>query len=517
MSYEVLIGLRQMKGRNRSHVVSLLTLISILGVGVGVWALTVVLSVLNGFGQDLRQKIITSSPHMVVEHHTEELVQPERLCKKIKQIPQIKECSPFITNEIMLTSPTANAGVLLRGIAEHSTRVHALVKQMQGGKFQHLFAPQHIPEAPRWEPLKETELKPLLRKIPELRDTPQQGLDPDIQNAPAPSRPRNPSQPSPATAPPPKKHPAPQKEEPSSSQKSPPIPSLPPPPVFRTPEETVPPWQPRRRVAPRKNYPGILLGKELAQSLGVLVGDVVQAVSPLGGTLTPMGPAPRTRKFKVAGIFFTGMYEYDTKFAFVTLPNAQRLFKMYDTVTGIELGVTDIYNTPVLKAQVRETIGGGAYKVQDWIEMNSQLFGALKMEKIAMFIILTLIVLVASFNIVSTLTMVVLEKTEEIAILKSMGATKNSMMRVFMIQGIAIGMVGTVMGLFLGWRTCLFLTNHPIPMDTDVYYIATLPVQMNVSDFVAVAVAAVFISFLATLYPALQASRLKPVEGLQHE
>jgi lipoprotein-releasing system permease protein len=211
------------------------------------------------------------------------------------------------------------------------------------------------------------------------------------------------------------------------------------------------------------------------------------------------------------------MYEYDTKFAFVALPSAQKLFKMTGVISGLEIEVKDLFAIDPVKKGVQRAIGGGPYRVKDWREMNSQLFGALKTEKVMMFLILALIVLVASFNIVSTLTMVVLEKAEEIAILKSMGATRASIMRVFMIQGVSIGFVGTVIGLLLGWRTCLYLINHPIKMDQNLYYILHLPVHMRSSDFIAVALASIAISFLATIYPALQAARLHPVEGLQHE
>ncbi len=512
MLYEVLIGLRHLKGRNRSHVVSLLTLISILGVLVGVWALTVVLSVLSGFGQDLRQKIIDTKPSMEIDRYTGDFVQPKRLCKKISTVKEVRECSPFITNEIMLSSSTNNAGVLLRGITNNASRVKKITKQMRSGKFKFLFQPQRIPATPQWEPISVNDLKlqPLIRRLPpEMKDALSQRKTTKRKTTASGQKTLH-------------KKPAPPRDKATTSgQKTlhkKPAPSrmmkLPSPPIFSSP-----PLQKRRvhkRKIPRK-YPGILLGKELAQNLGVMVGDVVRAVSPLGGTLTPMGPAPRVRKFRVAGVFKTGMYEFDTKFAFVTLRSAQKLFKMYDTVSGIELGVTDIFQTGLIKKKVRRAIGGGPYRVRDWIEMDSQLFGALQMEKYAMFVILTLIILVASFNIVSTLTMVVLEKTEEIAILKSMGATGSGIMRVFMIQGLAIGVIGTCLGLLLGWRTCLYLINHPIPMDTDVYYIASLPVQMHLTDFIAVALASLAISFLATVYPALQASRMKPVEGLQHE
>lgn len=482
LSYEILMALRHLKSRKRSHAISLLTMISILGVMLGVWALIVVLAVLSGFGLDLKKKIIESSPHMIVERRSGDVHNASGLCKKINRAPGIKGCAPFILNEIMLTSRSGTSGVLLRGISKNTKRLDHLKKQMKSGKYAHLFAPSkiRIPPKPRFgwtlpdrrEVVKDAKLTPEESKY--LKLTPKLFEDKQ-KSASQPTTQNNPS-----------------KEE----------------------DFGLLTLKPKTQT---RQLPGILLGKELAHGLGVDVGAVVRAVSPIGGSLTPMGVAPRIRKYRVAGVFFTGMYEYDTKFAFVTLKSAKKLFKMWDAVSGLELHVNNIHHTPYLKKGVRKEIGGGPFVVKDWIEMNRQLFGALQMEKIVMFVILTFIILVASFNIISTLFMVVVEKSQEIAILKSMGATRRSIMRIFMIEGVIIGVIGTILGLLLGWRTCIFLLQHPIKMNTDVYYIATLPVQMHLSDFISVAIASMLLSFLATIYPALQAADLNPVEGLQHE
>lgn len=530
MAYEVFVGLRHLKGRNRSKVVSILTMISILGVMLGVWALIVVLAVLSGFGQDLRKKIIESTPNMVVDRHQGEFVHPKRICKKLRQVPDVTGCSPFLSNEIMLATvnSTSSSGALLRGIVAGTPRIKQITKQMRSGKFSHLFAPHKIPKPPSYRPVK-VDPFPLIQNdkkgdpfdLPSLRETIKKLRDARKKPASRPSK--REAFPPPAQVDPPKPMRA-KPPQPASQPSSRPVAAQKGTQAqgddaaddgkdFALPFDKDEPDKPKKQ----KELPGILLGQELARTLNVTVGEVIRGVSPIGGTLTPMGPAPRVTRFRVAGIFYTGMYEYDTKFAFVTLESAQTLFKMEGIVTGLELSVKNLYKTGPVKKAVRRSLGGGPYRTRDWVEMNSQLFGALQMEKIAMFLILALIVLVASFNIVSTLTMVVLEKAEEIAILKSMGATRGSIMRIFMIEGIVIGMIGTALGLFLGWRTCIFLINHPIRMDQGIYYILNLPVQMNVSDFIAVAIASIAISFLATIYPALQAARLHPVEGLQHE
>jgi lipoprotein-releasing system permease protein len=260
---------------------------------------------------------------------------------------------------------------------------------------------------------------------------------------------------------------------------------------------------------------GIFIGKELAQTLGVMLGDTVVIVSPLGA-LAPMG-SPPMKKFRVGGIFDTGMYEYDTSLAYISLQSAQKFLGMEDTVSGVEVKVQDIYGVKKV-AQVVQKALGFPFWTKDWMQMNKSLFAALKLERTVMFIILVLIVLVAAFGIVSMLIMVVMEKTKDIAILKSMGATAKSIMRIFIIQGLLIGVVGTILGLAGGYVICGLLAKYQfISLPSDVYYISHLPVKMNGVDFVLVALAAIGISFLATLYPSWQASKLDPVEGLRYE
>jgi lipoprotein-releasing system permease protein len=262
--------------------------------------------------------------------------------------------------------------------------------------------------------------------------------------------------------------------------------------------------------------PGIIIGKELAGRLGALKGDEVKIVSPFGG-LGPMGNLPRIKKFRVVGVFEVGMFEYDANLVLTTIGSAQEFFDLEDAVTGVELRVEDVYNAGEIGSRLKERLGY-PYYTRDWIEMNRNLFAALKLEKLAMFVILTLIVLVASFNIVSTQIMNVIEKEREIAILKAMGSTNGSIMSIFVLQGFLVGLVGTAIGLSGGYLICWLLNTYEIiKLPADVYYLSHLPAKMKLADFAAVSGAAVVISFLATVYPAWQAARMNPVEPLRYE
>ena len=270
--------------------------------------------------------------------------------------------------------------------------------------------------------------------------------------------------------------------------------------------------------------PGLMVGKELAKHLGLCLGDKVNVISPMGN-ITPLGMMPRMKPFKVTGIFNTGMFEYDSTLAYVSLDQAQRFFDLGDTVTGIQLKVDDVYHTGELAKQINREMGTGYY-ARDWMQMNKNILFALKTEKIVMFIILTLIVLVAAFGIASTLFMVVMEKTRDIAILKSMGASGASIMKIFVLEGLIIGIIGTLIGVVSGLLIALNL--EPIItiiqkvtgqnfFSKDIYYLDHFPSLVIPSDVVLISVTAVLISFLATLYPAWQASRMLPAEALRYE
>ena len=260
--------------------------------------------------------------------------------------------------------------------------------------------------------------------------------------------------------------------------------------------------------------PGIILGKELAMRLGVFVGDMVNVVSPVG-PISAMGMVPKIRTFAVVGLFHSGMYEYDSSLAYIDLAEAQKFFNMGATVSGIEVKVTDVFRANEIAQSIEGSLGF-AYGARDWMQMNRNLFSALKLEKTMMFLLLVLITIVASFNIVSTLTMIVTEKQKEIAILKAMGATRKSIRRIFMLNGLIIGFSGTAIGIPLGYAF-LWLIQTFWTFDPTVYYISRIPVHVQALDVVLVAGSAILISFAATVYPSLQAAKLEPVAALRYE
>ncbi len=262
--------------------------------------------------------------------------------------------------------------------------------------------------------------------------------------------------------------------------------------------------------------PGIIIGKELASSMGVFEGDTINVLSPIG-KIGPLGMLPKIKEFRVVGIFEVGMFEYDSNLVLTSLGAAQQFFDMKGEVTGIQLRLADIYRAPVVREEMEKKLGFPFY-AKDWMQMNKNLFSALKLEKFAMFIILVLIILVASFNIVSTLIMNVIEKKREIAILKAMGATDKGIMTIFVLQGLLIGLLGTIIGVTGGYLLCYVLNTYQIiKLPADVYYLSHLPVKTKLSDFVAVSLSAIIISLLATIYPAWQAAKLNPVEPLRYE
>ncbi len=262
--------------------------------------------------------------------------------------------------------------------------------------------------------------------------------------------------------------------------------------------------------------PGIVLGKELAKNLGVIEGDIIYLMSPRG-MLSPVGHVPAMKQFKVTGYFESGMYDFDSSFAYIHLKDAQKLLRMGDAITGIEVRVREIYKAREIADEIKNQLHF-PYWARDWMQMNKNLFRALKIERVVMFVILTLIILVAAFNIASTLIMMVMGKTRDIAILKAMGATNKSILKIFVFNGMVIGFIGTGLGLILGLLLCTGLKHYDIyELTGDIYYFTTtLPVKLEIVNVLAVIAAALIICFLATLYPAFQASKLNTVDAIRY-
>lgn len=413
MSYELFIGLRYLKAKRKQTFISLITLISITGVAIGVMALILVLGVMTGFSDDLREKILGTNSHLVIQKFGAALNDYRVVMEKIRDCPGVVASTPFILSQAMLSSGSNVSGVVLRGI--------------------------DVVTAPSVIKIKETLVEGSLDQL--AHD--QQSADGSM-------------------------------------------------------------------------LPGIIIGKELAKMLGVGLSEPLTVISP-SGLITPTGMAPRWKKFLVVGIFESGMYEYDTTLAYISLTNAQSFLKMADEATGVEVKVADIYQVRTIADAIREKIGI-SYLVRDWMEMHRNLYSALKLEKIAMFIILVLIILVAAFNIIGTLIMVVHDKNRDIAILKAMGATASAIMRIFIIQGLVIGVVGTCLGLCGGY-VLAFIQNqyHVVGLSQDIYYIPQLTVKTSLFDTLWVSCSAILITFIATIYPSRQAARLDPAEALRYE
>jgi lipoprotein-releasing system permease protein len=261
---------------------------------------------------------------------------------------------------------------------------------------------------------------------------------------------------------------------------------------------------------------GVIIGKELANANSLRMGDSIQLISPQGKR-TPIGAIPRVQNFKIAGIFKSGMYEFDSNLVYMGLGEAQKFFEMGSGVTGIEVNLRNIYDAPKIASRIESTLGV-PYWTRTWRDMYRNLFSALKLEKIAMFIILTFIVLVAAFNIIISLIMLVMEKSRDIAVLKSLGATSDLIMRIFVVQGMIIGAAGTVLGAVAGLVGGALLAKYPfIELPEEIYTISTIPIAIYPWDVVVICLLALTICFIATIYPSYRAARLEPAEALRYE
>jgi lipoprotein-releasing system permease protein len=423
LPYEVFIGLRYLRAKRRSRTISFNTLISIIGVTIGVAALIATLGIMTGFKEDLQAKILGTNSHIIVTTKTGENIRDyEPVTAKIGTVPGVAAATPFVFKQVLLTTSTASHGVVLRGIdVLREASVTEIVRNLKAGALEDL------------------------------------------------------------------------------NRLAPPIPE---------------PGQKEPRAEPAAPLPGIIIGRELSLRLGAFPGDRINVVSPVG-PMSALGMIPKVRGFRVAGVFESGMFEYDSSLAYVSIQQAQEFFNMGQVVTGIEVKVTDIFKADETARRIEQALGY-PYWARDWMKLNKNLFSALKLEKFMMFVLLVLVVIVAAFNIVSTLAMIVVEKHREIAILKAMGATGPAVMRVFMLNGLVIGLVGTAIGIPLGYAICWAIQTW-FTLPGDVYLLSRIPVNIKLFDVAVVGASAVAITFLATIYPCLEAARLQPAEALRYE
>jgi lipoprotein-releasing system permease protein len=432
----------------KSGFLTIISLLSILGVALSSFALCAVISIMGGFGADLKSKILNNNANIRIESPDAGGFEYWReIVDKTTKMEGVAAATAVAGGEVMASSSTTTAGVQLRGIDTESFRkVVDVPNHMEVGSFDYLDDPLKLRVLPPETPIGIGKNGELFLKGPspdyvELDDTDE---------------------------------------------------------------------------APADIYPGVVLGRELARNLHAYVGDELTLVSPMGD-LGPMGLMPRSRKFRVAGIFYTGMYEYDSSHAYVTLEAAQELLDLKHFVTAVDLRVNQVDRTELMTPRIKDLIDREDLKVRDWKEMNRNLFSALQLEKLATFVILSIAIAVASFCIICTLLLMVTEKSKEIAIMKAMGASDASILRLFLTEGMLIGGVGTLFGVITGFTSMYGLEKARISLDPEVYYIERLPVYVNGSDYLLIAICAFFITTLATLYPARAASGLSPVDGIRYE
>jgi len=412
MAYEFFIAKRYLKSKRKTRFISLITYISIAGVVIGVAALIIVLSVMNGFESEVRSRIIGFDAHIRLRtFHDRGIPDYQEVIDQIRGMEHIVGLSPYILGKAIIESRNASDGIVVKG-ADQAT----LTQTSDLGK-NIIFGELNLGRA---------------------------------------------------------------------------------------------------KAKDGKELPGIVLGYNLADRLVVSPGDKVIITSPTGVSGL-LGRIPRIRQFCVTGFFETGMFEYDDTFALISIKEAQKLFKMGDKVSGIEIKLDDMDKAGAVARAINGLLGY-PYRALTWFQMHKNLFSWMQIEKWAMFIVLSLIIMVAAFNIVSTLIMVVMEKTKEIGILKSMGATSRSIMKIFMFEGLVVGVLGTVCGCLIGYGLCWAQKTYKFfSLPPDVYFINTLPILMKGSDFIFVSMAAMGLCFLATLYPSWKAAKLVPVEAIRYE
>lgn len=415
MNYELFIGLRYLRARRQETFISLITVISVLGVMIGVMTLNVVMAVMTGFEETLRDRLLGINAHIALLKSGDQLSEYEELVQQVVKQEGVVAASPAIYGQVMLTSGSRVSGVVVRGV--DPDRVNAVVdlqRYMKQGSIAGL-----------------------------KQQNPVQVQDRTIM------------------------------------------------------------------------LPAVIMGERLAAQLGVFVGSPIQVVSPLGSP-TAIGVIPKVRRFVVTGLLNTGMSEIDSTLVFMGLADAQKFFELGNAVSNIEIRVDDVNQSREIADRIQLQLGF-PYLTEDWTRLWPNLFSALQLEKTVYFLVLLLMVLIGAFNIISTLVMVVMEKRKDIAILMSMGATRASIRKIFLLKGFIIGIVGTTLGLLLGLVVCTLIAQYRFELPKDVFLISTVPVRIYFSNFMIVTLASFIVCLLASIYPARQAAKLDPVEIIRYE
>ena len=413
MRYELLVGLRYTRAKRRNHFISFISLISMAGIALGVAALIVVLSVMNGFQKELRTRILGVASHIQISGTGNRLADWQKVAKVASQHPRVTGAAPFVNAQGLLSFGQSVRGSIVRGvIPELEDKVAEIGQHMRAGNLGSLRAGEF----------------------------------------------------------------------------------------------------------------GIVLGAELARALGVMHGEKLVIIAPQG-QVTPAGVVPRLKQFTVVGIFEVGMFEYDSGLALIHLEDAQKLFQLGDEVSGVRLKLDDLYAARRVAREIMVNFDSSTYAT-DWTLSHANFFRAVEIEKRVMFIILLLIVAVAAFNIVSTLVMAVTDKQADIAILRTLGASPASILQIFVVQGVLIGVIGTLIGVAGGVLLGLNI-DVVVPalekifsvqfLSKDVYYISDLPSDVLWPDVIVIGIVSLVISLLATLYPSWRASRVNPAEALRYE